>query len=202
MVSQVFSGVQESFHLFFFVSGQNILPHFDSKELPFFCISSSSESELHQFGKDEIELCLNTGFLYTLQKNLYERWSVKRPTPFSSILFAQALGKKQQLPATKKYWINDIYGTPYYSVEAPNFEKIFGESPPENAKYILFAKYLRGYISFGLGQIFAKRQREKDEKRLLSSFKKGRTISTFGSWLVTLLKTKGKLSTGTGFRKS
>nr|WNL49922.1 hypothetical protein MarFTMF_406 [Marseillevirus sp.] len=130
----------------------------------------------NRFGKDEIELCLNTGFLYPLQKNLYERWSEKKHTPKSSIIFAQVLGERQEMPRVKMFWLKNSRGEKLeYYVEAPDFKELFGESPPKNRRYLDFADNLKKYISFGLGQSFAKRQKENKKEWLFSSFK-GRKI--------------------------
>nr|WNL50283.1 hypothetical protein MarDSR_244 [Marseillevirus sp.] len=110
-----------------------------------------------RFGKDEIELCLNTGFLYPLEKNFYGDWT-KKSTEYLSpsfVLFGRALGRRQELPPIR-HITTKSYQT---SFKIPDMDEFFGKKQEKiTQKYANALGAFRNYISFGLGQRVAKNQ--------------------------------------------
>lgn len=122
-----------------------------------------------RFGKEEIELCLDTGFLYPIRKNFYGKWTKDKTGYFSPsfILFGRAIGERQELPPLK--WIeatDDIS-------RVPDMDEFFGKKQGEiTEKYVDALGEFKHYISFGLGQSAAKNQNKKGEIWNVSSFRK------------------------------
>ncbi|ALX27481.1 hypothetical protein GMAR_ORF107 [Golden Marseillevirus] len=77
-----------------------------------------------KFTEEDIRLCLETGFLYPLEKNFYDRWSYtvayKKKVSKPFILFGKTLGEMQILPKDR------VYRVGFDKVNLLNFTKLFG----------------------------------------------------------------------------
>ncbi|ALX27480.1 hypothetical protein GMAR_ORF106 [Golden Marseillevirus] len=125
---------------------------------------AADEKYSDKFTEEHIRLCLETGFLYPLEKNFYERWvfTVDRQDYNPSfILFGKVLGEMQILPE-----VTDPDTGEYKGDRIVDFTKLFGWPKPNESHAGMEHDYGTKYdevicnISFGLGAKFARLQKE------------------------------------------
>nr|WRK65097.1 hypothetical protein MarFTME_052 [Marseillevirus futianmevirus] len=124
----------------------------------------------NMFGEDEIQLCLNTEFLYPIKENMYGKWTNKRVMYYSPsfILFGKVLGKRQELPPIRSIATTKGYHTEH---KIPDLGELFGEEKKDvSKKYLENLDNFKYYISFGFGQRIAKNQNKRRTGQYISTF--------------------------------